>query len=222
MSRRQPHSGSHRPPGSVRIIGGAWRGRRIEIVAGVEIRPTPDRVRETLFNWLMPVLPGARCLDLYAGTGALGLEALSRGAAESWFVEREAAAAAALEATLLRFGGRIPGQDETGKEETGHAATGQDVTGKGRVLATDAKRWLKTPPVATFDVVFLDPPYAANNLADLCTLLARGWLAADAWVYLETSRSQSLPALPEGWQWHRESQAGDVRYALAHVRSTQS
>lgn len=199
MSRRQPSPGLKRPPGSVRIIGGSWRGRRIEIVDGVELRPTPDRVRETLFNWLMPVLPGARCLDLYAGTGALGLEALSRGAAESWFVERDARAAAALEATLLRFGGQ----------------------GKGRVLATDAKRWLKTPPLAAFDVVFLDPPYAANNLADLCTLLARGWLAPQAWVYLETSRSQSLPVLPEGWQWHRESQAGDVRYALATVRSTQ-
>jgi 16S rRNA (guanine966-N2)-methyltransferase len=196
-------------------------------VDGVEIRPTPDRVRETLFNWLMPVLPGARCLDLYAGTGALGLEALSRGAAESWFVERDATAAAALEATLIRFGGRIAGQGETGQLaaaqlEVGQLEAGQLGAGKGRVLATDAKRWLKTPPVATFDVVFLDPPYAANNLADLCTLLARGWLAAQAWVYLETSRSQSLPALPEGWQWHRESQAGDVRYALAHVRSTQS
>jgi 16S rRNA (guanine966-N2)-methyltransferase len=204
MPRRQPASGPRRPPGSVRIIGGSWRGRRIEIVDGVELRPTPDRVRETLFNWLMPVLPGARCLDLYAGTGALGLEALSRGAAESWFVERDPSAAAAIDAMLLRLGGPAP------------------ATGKGRVVASDAKRWLKMPPAATFDVVFLDPPYAANNLGDLCTLLARGWLAAHAWVYLETSRSQSFPLLPEGWQWHRESQAGDVRYALATVRSTQS
>ena len=209
MSRRQPASGPRRPPGSVRIIGGSWRGRRIELVDAVELRPTPDRVRETLFNWLMAVLPGARCLDLYAGTGALGLEALSRGASESWFVERDPRTAAALEATLLHFGGQVAGQ-----------VAGQPM-GKGRVLATDAKRWLKTPPLAAFDVVFLDPPSAANNLADLCTLLARGWLAARAWVYLETSRSQSLPVLPEGWQWHRESQAGDVRYALATVRSTQ-
>ena len=214
MPRRQPSSGPKRPPGSVRIIGGNWRGRRIEIVDGVELRPTPDRVRETLFNWLMPVLPGVRCLDLYAGTGALGLEALSRGAAESWFVERDARAAAAIEATLLRFGG--PGASQ------GAGEIARPTTGRGRVLATDAKRWLKMPPAATFDVVFLDPPYAADNLADLCTLLARGWLAAHAWVYLETSRSQSFPLLPEGWQWHRESQAGDVRYALANVRSTQS
>lgn len=196
--------------GSVRIIGGAWRGRRVEIVTGVELRPTPDRVRETVFNWLMPLLPGARCLDLYAGTGVLGLEALSRGAAESWFVERDLRAAAALEAMLLRLGA----------QETLAPPLGPPL-GKGRVLATDAKRWLKIPPVATFDVVFLDPPYAADNLADLCTLLARGWLAAQAWVYLETSRSQSLPELPQGWQWHRESQAGDVRYALANARSPQ-
>ncbi len=207
MSRRQPRPGPNRPTGTVRIIGGIWRGRRIEIVPGVELRPTPDRVRETLFNWLMPVLPGARCLDLYAGTGSLGLEALSRGAAESWFVERDATAAAALEATLLRFGGQLEASQLEAR--------------KGRVFATDAKRWLKTPPIATFDLVFLDPPYAANNLAELCTLLARGWLAPQAWVYVETSRSQTLPALPEGWHWHRESQAGDVRYALANVRSPQ-
>ncbi len=210
MPRRQTSSGPRRPTGSIRIIGGAWRGRRIEVVDGTELRPTPDRVRETVFNWLMPRLPGALCLDLYAGTGALGLEALSRGAAESWFVEREPRAAAAIEALLLRFGTpKTPGQPI------------EVPLGKGRVLATDAKRWLKTSPVATFDVVFLDPPYAANNLGDLCTLLARGWLAAEAWVYLETSRSQSLPELPQGWQWHRESQAGDVRYALANVRSPQ-
>lgn len=207
MSRKQPPQRRQGPPGSVRIIGGLWRGRRVQVVPDAEIRPTPDRVRETLFNWLLPVLPGARCLDLYAGTGALGLEALSRGAAASWFVERDATAAAALEATLLRFGG---------------STAGADAPGEGRVLATDAKRFLKAPPSTRFDVVFLDPPYAADNLADLCTLLARGWLAPQAWVYLETSRSQSLPALPEGWHWHRESQAGDVRYALANVRSTQS
>lgn len=211
MSRRQPSPGRQGPPGSIRIIGGTWRGRRIEIVPGTELRPTPDRVRETLFNWLMPVLPGARCLDLYAGTGALGLEALSRGAATSWFVERDATAAAALEATLERFAGPMGGARF-------HPGEGSS----GRVLVTDAKRWLKTAPTTSFDVVFLDPPYAADNLADLCTLLARGWLAPQAWVYLETSRSKSMPALPEGWQWHRESLAGDVRYALANVRSPQS
>lgn len=209
MPRRQPPPRRRGPPGSVRIIGGNWRGRRVEVLDGNELRPTPDRVRETLFNWLMPLLPGARCLDLYAGTGALGLEALSRGAAECWFVEKDARVAAALESILLRF----IGQGAAGPEPAVPPA-------RGRVLVTDALRWLDRPPLSTFDGVFLDPPYAANKLGDLCKLLARGWLAPVAWVYLETSRAQELPVLPDGWQLHRESQAGDVRYALATVRSS--
>jgi 16S rRNA (guanine966-N2)-methyltransferase len=215
MPRRQPSPRRRGPPGSVRIIGGKWRGRRIEILDGAELRPTPDRVRETLFNWLMPVLPGARCLDLYAGTGALGLEALSRGAADCWFAERDPRVAAAVEATLLRFCG-------TGRDSAAPRDGPGSPARHGRVLATDARRWLKQPPVATFDVVFLDPPYAADNLGELCTLLARGWLATTAWIYLETSRSQSFPELPGGWHLHRESQAGDVRFALATVRSSAS
>ena len=184
-------------PGNVRIIAGEWRGRRIDIAAGTDIRPTPDRVRETLFNWLAPVLPGMRCLDLYAGTGVLGLEALSRGAAGSWFVEQDVAAARALEATLVRFGGQ-----------------GQD---KGRVIRADARRWLAGPVPGSFDLVFLDPPYAEDELGNLCTLLARGWLAPQAGVYLETSRKNALPELPDGWQVHREREAGEVRYALARL-----
>jgi 16S rRNA (guanine966-N2)-methyltransferase len=207
MPRRQPSRHRRGPPGNVRIIGGSWRGRRVEVLDGAELRPTPDRVRETLFNWLMPVLAGARCLDLYAGTGALGLEALSRGAADCWFVERDARLAAALEATLLRFIGQ-------------GSAVPDAAAPRGRVLVTDALRWLDRPPPGAFDVVFLDPPYAADNLGDLCKLLARGWLAPVAWVYLETSRSQEFPVLPAGWQLHRESRAGDVRYALAIVRSS--
>ncbi len=205
MPRQQPANRRTGPPGSVRIIGGSWRGRRIEVLPGAELRPTPDRVRETLFNWLSPLLSGKRCLDLYAGTGALGLEALSRGAAEVWFVERDAGVAAALEATLRRFGSSVV--------DSGAAV-------QSRVLTTDARRWLKKPPLTTFDVVFLDPPYEANSLEDLCTLLARGWLATQSWVYLETSRRHAMPVLPEGWHLHRESRAGDVRYALATVRST--
>jgi 16S rRNA (guanine966-N2)-methyltransferase len=194
---KRPTRQTGKPPGSVRIIAGEWRGRRIEVAAGPGIRPTPDRVRETLFNWLAPVLPGMHCLDLYAGTGVLGLEALSRGAAESWFVEQDAAAARALEMVLDRFDG--PSHD------------------RGRVLRADARRWLAGPVPRSFDLVFLDPPYAADELGNLCTLLARGWLAPHAWVYLETSRRYALPVLPAGWQLHREREAGEVRYALARL-----
>jgi 16S rRNA (guanine966-N2)-methyltransferase len=190
-----------KPPGSVRIIAGEWRGRRIEVAPGTAIRPTPDRVRETLFNWLAPVLPGMHCLDLYAGTGVLGLEALSRGAAGSWFVEQDTEAARALEAVLDRLTGA--------GSEPGRA--------RGRVLRADARSWLAGPPPRSFDLVFLDPPYQADELGNLCTLLARGWLAPQAWVYLETSRNMALPALPEGWQLHREREAGDVRFALART-----
>jgi 16S rRNA (guanine966-N2)-methyltransferase len=194
---KRPTRQTGKPPGSVRIIAGEWRGRRIEVAPGPGIRPTPDRVRETLFNWLAPVLPGMHCLDLYAGTGVLGLEALSRGAAESWFVEQDAAAARALEMVLDRFDG--PSHD------------------RGRVLRADARRWLAGPVPRSFDLVFLDPPYAADELGNLCTLLARGWLAPHAWVYLETSRRYALPVLPAGWQLHREREAGEVRYALARL-----
>lgn len=209
MPRRQPSRQRRGPPGSIRIIGGRWRGRRIEVLEEPDLRPTPDRVRETLFNWLAPQLPAARCLDLYAGTGALGLEALSRGAAECWFLERNGRVAAALESRLLQFIGPAG------------AATAEPVP-RGRVLAADALHWLGHTPATAFDIVFLDPPYAAGNLDELCKLLARGWLAPAASVYLETARERALPGLPAGWQLHRESQAGDVRFALAIVRSSQS
>ena len=120
---KRPTRQTGKPPGSVRIIAGEWRGRRIEVVAGAEIRPTPDRVRETLFNWLAPVLPGMHCLDLYAGTGVLGIEALSRGAAESWFRRAgRRSCPGARDRRWIRFGGQ-----------------GHD---KGRVLRADARRWL--------------------------------------------------------------------------------
>lgn len=179
------------PPGYVRIIGGTHRGRRLPLSPGSEVRPTPDRVRETLFNWLAPALPGARCLDLFAGTGVLGLEALSRGAAEACFVERDPRVAAAIEDALLTLRGR------------------------GLVHRGDARRWLRTQNAEQYRLAFLDPPYADEGLGDLCTLLDHGWLEPQAWVYLEMPRSRTIPALPQGWWLHRESTAGDVRFALA-------
>lgn len=176
-----------------RIIGGAWRGRRLEFPALAGIRPSPDRVRETLFNWLAPVIEGARCLDLFAGSGALGLEALSRGAADCLFVDRERAAVEAIRAHLLRLG-----------------AAG------GRTCQAEALAFLAGPAEA-FDVVLLDPPYAAPALlgAALRRLAGGGWLASGARIYLEAPAQTGPPELPEGWLMLRSKRAGQVGYHLA-------
>ena len=176
-------------PGRVRVIGGNLRGSRIEVPAVDGLRPTPDRVRETLFNWLAPVIDGSRCLDLYAGTGALGIEAASRGAREVVLVERERSAAAALRDNIERL-----------KADA------------CRVLESDAMAFLAGPP-RPFDVVFVDPPFAADAWADAVQALDRGWLAPQALVYLE-SPADLAPAVPAGWLGWRELRAGAVRAAL--------
>jgi 16S rRNA (guanine966-N2)-methyltransferase len=156
------------------------------------LRPTPDRIRETLFNWLQHKISGTRCLDLFAGSGALGLEALSRGAAEVVFVETAPAAAHALRAQLERLGG----------------------ASRGRVLDLGAARFLRTPG-EPFDLVFLDPPFGQNALPEcLAQLAAGGWLKIGALVYLENERAAGLPALPAGWQVLKSKSAGDVGYHL--------
>ena len=188
MNKRR-QAGSHR--GSVRVIAGRWRGRRVPLEPGLQIRPTPDRVRETLFNWLAPVIEGARCLDLFAGSGALGIEALSRGAQVVWFVEQSEEAASRLRDALLALGAE-----------------------NDRLVIADAKQFLHGTP-RVFDIVFLDPPFQGNTLKNLCTLLDAGWLAPGAHVYLELSRQQNLPGLPSNWSVLRESTAGQVRFALA-------
>lgn len=188
---RRPERRDRRPPGSVRIIGGRWRGRRLPVADAEGLRPTTDRIRETLFNWLRPHLAGSRVADLFAGTGVLGIEALSRGAASALFAERDRRLARAIERSL----------------ETLHA-------GGCRVLAADAHRLLAGGEPEPFDVVFLDPPYGHGRLDELCTLLAgRGWLADDALVYLEHDRS-SPPRLPPGLETRREKIAGNVRFVL--------
>ena len=173
--------------GRVRIIGGEWRGRRIEIPEGTAVRPTPDRVRETVFNWLRDSLAGARCLDLFAGTGVLGFEALSLGAAEAWLVEQDAKLVEALRATAAKLGATP------------------------RIVRRDALAFLREPSTARFDVVFLDPPYAAPLDPFLAVLPA--WLAPRAAVYIERPRSAGLPALTSA-EWIKQSHAGAVEYGL--------
>jgi 16S rRNA (guanine966-N2)-methyltransferase len=182
-------------PRTLRIIAGRHRGRKVQFPAGVDIRPTPDRVRETLFNWLQPRLDGARVLDLFAGSGALGLEALSRGAAQVTFVERDRRASAAI-AQLL---------DEW--RETSAA-----------VVCAEAIGWLKAAEGQSFDIVFLDPPYGTGLLADAAAALAGAErLAPDARVYLERRATEQVAALPEGWRELRAGRAGEVGYHLFSV-----
>jgi 16S rRNA (guanine966-N2)-methyltransferase len=157
----------------------------------VEIRPTPDRVRETLFNWLQQRMDGARVLDLFSGSGALGLEALSRGAAHVTFVEQDRKAAAAIESLLKEWG-------ETAS-----------------VICSDALAWLaREPAPAPFDIVFLDPPYDSALLSAAATALAPSFLAPDARVYLERRANEPLAALPPSWNELRSGRAGEVGYHL--------
>jgi len=178
------------PPGKLRIVAGSLRGSRLAVPDRPGLRPTSDRVRETLFNWLMPVIGGARCLDLYAGTGALGIEAISRGASACTFVESDRALARDLAANLARL-----------KVET------------ARVIEADALATLAGRAEA-FDIVFLDPPFGGDLWdASAERLETRGWLAPNAWIYVESPAGATL-ALPPTWTLHREGQAGAVRFAL--------
>jgi 16S rRNA (guanine966-N2)-methyltransferase len=163
---------------------------RIDFPPIEAIRPTPDRVRETLFNWLQHHILGATCLDLFAGSGALGIEALSRGASYVTFVDREPRIAKHLTATLARL----------------QAANAE-------VVVRDALLFLEGPP-RRFDTVFLDPPFASDALPQVFALLARGWLAPAAHIYVECSARSPLPALPPGWSLHRSKRAGEVGYHL--------
>ena len=191
----------HRPAGlnSVRIIGGSWRGRRVHFPDSPGLRPTPDRVRETLFNWLQHSIAGTRCLDLFAGSGALGLEALSRGAREVVFVEPAFAPAEMLAAELKRFeGGDLGGS-------------------RGRIVQASAERFLAAPG-EPFDVIFLDPPFGLDALPEYVRLIdAGGWAASGGWIYLENARSAGAPAMPPHWNLVKSKSAGEVGYHLARA-----
>ncbi|MCF7222748.1 16S rRNA (guanine(966)-N(2))-methyltransferase RsmD [Marilutibacter chinensis] len=177
-------------PGRVRLIGGRWRGTRLEVPAVEGLRPTPDRVRETLFNWLMPVLPGARVLDLFAGSGALGLEAVSRGAASATLVERDRDLARSLRAVAAR----LPGGDAVS------------------VVEADARHWLAGVPEAAFDIAFVDPPFAEGLWNAVLPLLSSR-VAANGWLYVEAPLD-AAPTPPPGWTLHREGRTREVGYAL--------
>jgi 16S rRNA (guanine966-N2)-methyltransferase len=191
LSRPPPQVRRGASARTLRIIGGTWRGRRLRFPPAPEIRPTPDRVRETLFNWLGARVAAARCLDLFAGSGALGLEALSRGAAHVTFVERDPEAAREIRARLAEWGAH-----------------------GGSVEHIDARTFLGRPPVTPFDIVFLDPPFASTLLEQTAARLEQGgWLSGDARVYVESAADAAAP-VPAGWVPLKAKRAGEVGYHL--------
>ena len=187
MTPRQPLAPAM---GQVRIIGGKWRNTRLPVPLAPGLRPSSDRVRETLFNWLLPRLGGARVLDLFAGSGALGLEAVSRGAAQATLVERDAGLVRHLRDTV----GRLGAQDQI------------------EVVQADALQWLRQPGAARADIAFVDPPFA-DGLWEAVLAGLDAHLQADAWLYVE-SPAGSVPALPPVWGLHREGGTREVRFAL--------
>jgi len=184
--------------GSLRIIGGKWRGRKLPVLHAEGLRPTTDRVRETLFNWLQFELADTQVLDLFAGSGALGLEALSRGARHVTFVERYAPAAKQLQANLVQLS----------------AAAGTSTAAASQLLQMDAIAMLQQRPPTPYQVVFIDPPFRQQLLTQVLPLLmAPGWLAPGAWIYVETER-EWRGEWPASWRLHREKEAGQVSYRL--------
>lgn len=188
-------SAPNKGAGQLRIIGGIWRGRKLQFPDVAGLRPTGDRIRETLFNWLAPEIQGARCLDLFAGSGALGIEALSRGAATSVLVEQDSKAAAQLKANLALL-------DKSASEA-------------GRVLQRDALAWLQQGNQdKPYQIIFIDPPFALNLWQAVIDALENGnWLAEDATIYLEAGRDSEYHP-PINWQLHRDKTTGAVSYKL--------
>ncbi len=178
--------------GEVRIIGGDWRGRKLPVLTAEGLRPTSDRVRETLFNWLQFEVPGASCLDVFAGSGALGFEALSRGAKQVTFLELAASNAKQLKTNLATL-----------------------KADQAEVVQTDSLQWLSQPAGQAFEVIFLDPPFHQGLMQPAVDLLFKNGYADDSsWLYIEQEKQLDWPQLPEGWVCHREKTTSQVRFGL--------
>ncbi|MEW5561727.1 16S rRNA (guanine(966)-N(2))-methyltransferase [Enterobacter asburiae] len=187
--KKPNHAGS----GQIRIIGGQWRGRKLPVPDSPGLRPTTDRVRETLFNWLAPHMVDARCLDCFAGSGALGLEALSRYAGSATLLEMERHVAQQLQKNLATLNAR-----------------------NAQVVNTNSLTFLAQAGTP-HDVVFIDPPFRKGLLEETLALLENnGWLADDALIYVESEVENGLPPVPAHWDLHREKVAGQVAYRLYH------
>jgi len=192
----------------VRVIGGRWRGRKLPVADLPGLRPTGDRIRETLFNWLTPTVEGAHCLDLFAGSGALSLEALSRGANRAVCLDNQPAVVSAL------------------------LAIGQQLEIVGfEPIQQDALAWLKRPAANTntvdskcdrFDIIFLDPPFESKLLQPAIDALAASDCVKDgALVYIERSRTAEDVRLSDGWEMVKDKQTGNIRFSLIEVTDKQ-
>lgn len=188
----------HTKSNQLRIIGGQWRGRKLQIADVVGLRPTGDRIRETVFNWLSHHLPGSECLDLFAGSGALGFESLSRGAKHAAMLEQDPVAARQLKISCNTL-----------------------QTEQASIVQTNTLTWLQTPtiPTRSVNIVFIDPPFAENLWQrTIDALLNSKLLAADAMVYVEAHKNtQVIP--PTTWHLYREKFTGDVSYRLFQANS---
>lgn len=179
--------------GQIRIIGGQWRGRKLPVPDSPGLRPTTDRVRETLFNWLAPSMVDAHCLDCFAGSGALGIEALSRYAASATLLEMERSVAQQLQQNLATL-----------------------KAANAKVVNTNTLTFLANPGTP-HNIAFIDPPFRKGMLEETVRLLENnGWLADDALIYIESEVENGIPPVPAHWQLHREKVAGQVAYRLYH------
>lgn len=194
--KKNRNAAQNLPMGEVRVIAGLWRGRKLPVLNADGLRPTTDRMKETLFNWLMMDVANARCLDCFAGSGSLGIEALSRQAQAVTFLEKFANAAAQLKKNLVSL-----------------------KSDKGTVHHTDSLQFLAQKNSGEpFDIVFVDPPFHHNFVPQVLAHLAENhWLAANALIYIETEKNHPPLALPPHWQVMKEKTAGMVVSRLVQV-----
>lgn len=191
-NKKQSPSSTTGAKGYVRIIGGDWRGRKLPVLEHDGLRPTGDRARETLFNWLQFELAGAVCLDAFAGTGALGFEALSRGASQVTLIEKSTQAARQLQANADLL--NAP---------------------QAHVLAMDALSYLAQQTQQTYGVVFIDPPFHQGLVQPtLDALFNQAWLKSEAWIYIEQEKMADLPKLPENWSCYREKTTAQTYFSV--------
>lgn len=182
----------------VRIIGGKWRGRKIQFPTVAGLRPTPNRIRETLFNWLAPYIQDARCLDLFTGSGALGFESLSRGSVYVLCLEKNREAYQ----MLLKNSERLK-------------ADNMEIQEKDALLWLTESSQQSLKPIAPFDIIFVDPPYALKALSKCFALLEnQSWFKADTLIYFESDVPIELLTIPDTWKILKKKKAGSVYYYL--------